>query len=198
MHNRRCVFRDNPDLNDTEFFEKVMGVIARLSEDGVLFELMSDESSAVTELHQIVYQAPEETGAELTLVRNLHDEICYVTISSKQSWVSRRARELFHEAIDCYTINELIASCSRRFFDAHLLIALGLLGRKPDSEMIKTIARGLDNALPRVRYCAARAAGITQWAAFVPDLEVMLKMETDADAREAAEHALEVCMRNAR
>ena len=37
-------------------------------------------------------------------------------------------------------INELIEQCQKRFFDARLLIALGLLGRKPDADMIKTIA----------------------------------------------------------
>ena len=198
MHNRRCVFRDNPDLNDPDFFEKVMSVIDKLKADGVSFELISDEASQVTKLHQIAYQAMNDVGAELTLVRNLHDEICYATMSSKQSWISKRARELFHETVSCYSINELIDVCSRRFFDPNMIIALGLLGRKPEAEMIKTISMNLDSALPKVRYCAARAAGITQWQAFVPDLEMTLKMETDPDDREAAEHALAVCMRNSR
>ena len=77
------------------------------------------------------------------------------------------------------------------------VIQIGIVP-KPEAEMIKTISMNLDSALPKVRYCAARAAGITQWQAFVPDLEMMLKMETDPDAREAAEHALAVCMRNSR
>lgn len=55
MHNRRCVFRDNPDLNDPDFFEKVMSVIDKLKADGVSFELISDEASQVTKLHQIAY-----------------------------------------------------------------------------------------------------------------------------------------------
>ena len=198
MHKRRCVFRDNPDLNDPEFFEKVMSVIDGLKTDGVSFELVSDESSEVTELHQVAYVAQNDVGAELTLVRNLRDEVCYATISSKQSWISKRARERFRDALPCYAIDELIEACSRRFFDANLLIALGLLGRKPETEMIKTISVNLDSPLPKVRYCAARAAGITQWQAFVPDLEVMLKMETDAEARQAAEHALASCLRDFR
>ncbi|MBR4985512.1 MAG: hypothetical protein IKY83_07225 [Proteobacteria bacterium] len=194
MHNRRSVFRDNPDPNDPEFFEKIMGVIQALAADGVHLELVSDEASQLTHLHQITWQSvDEELQTELSIVRDLHDEVCYATIKSKQSWISKRARELFNTQIDCYTINELIELCSRRFFDARLLICLGLLGRKPDAEMIRTIGAALDHDLPRARYCAARAAAITQWPAFVPDLEMMLKMETDPSAREMAEHALEVC-----
>lgn len=194
MHNRRSVFRDNPDPNDPEFFEKIMAVIQALAVDGVQLELVSDETSNLTHLHQITWQSvDEELQTELAIVRDLHDEVCYATIKSKQSWISRRARELFNTTIDCYTINELIEQCQKRFFDARLLIALGLLGRKPDAEMIKTIANGLDHDLPKARYCAARAAAITQWSAFVPDLEMMLKMETDPSAREMAEHALQVC-----
>ena len=194
MHHRRSVFRDNPDLNDPELFEKIMEVIHALAIDGVHLELISDEASQMTHLHQMMWQSvDEELQTELSVVQDLHDEVCYATIQSKQSWISKRARELFNSTIDCYTINELIESCSRRFFDSNLLIALGLLGRKPDAEMIKTIAAGLDHDLPKTRYCAARAAAITQWNAFVPDLEIMLKMETDPSAREMAEHALEVC-----
>ena len=194
MHNRRSVFRDNPDPNDPEFFEKIMSVIQKLAVDGVHLELVSDETSNLTHLHQMTWQSvDEELQTELAIVRDLHDEICYATIKSKQSWISKRARELFNTTIDCYTINELIEQCQKRFFDARLLIALGLLGRKPDADMIKTIANALDHDLPKARYCAARAAAITQWSAFVPDLEMMLKMETDPSAREMAEHALQVC-----
>lgn len=194
MHKRRCVFKDYPDTNDVEFFEKIMVVIRSLAEDGVALELMSDETSQVTELHQMTWQSPDEV-AELSIIRDFHDEICYASMSSKQSWISRRGRELFHATIPCYSIEELIQACSKRFFDAELLIALGLLGRKPDAEMIRTIAAALDHSSARVRYCAARAAGITQWSAFVPDLEMMLKMESDTNARQAAEHAFEVCSR---
>ncbi|MBQ9394397.1 MAG: HEAT repeat domain-containing protein [Proteobacteria bacterium] len=194
MHNRRSVFRDNPDPNDPVFFEKIMSVIQALAADGVHLELISDETSQMTHLHQITWQSvDEELQTELSIVRDLHDEVCYATIRSKQSWISKRARELFNTMIDCYTINELIELCSRRFFDSRLLICLGLLGRKPDADMIKTISTAIDHDLPRTRYCAARAAAITQWPAFLPDLEMMLKMETDPSAREMAEHALEVC-----
>ena len=194
MYKRRSVFRDNPDPNDPEFFEKIMAVIQALAVDGVHLELVSDETSNLTHLHQITWQSvDEELQTELAIVRDLHDEVCYATIQSKQSWISKRARELFWTMIDCYTINELIEQCRKRFFDARLLIALGLLGRKPEAEMIRTIAQALDHDLPKARYCAARAAAITQWPAFVPDLEMMLKMETDPEAREMAEHALMVC-----
>lgn len=196
MHNRRSVFRDNPDPNDPEFFEKIMSVIHQLEAEGIHLDLVSDETSNVTQLHQITWQSlDEELQTELSIVRDLHDEVCYATIKAKVSWISKRARELFNTTMDCYTINELIAQCQKRFFDARLLIALGLLGRKPDNEMIRTIASALDHDLPKARYCAARAAAITQWNAFVPDLEMMLKMETDPSAREMAEHALEVCSR---
>ncbi len=197
MHNRRAVFRDNPDPNNPEVFEKIMAVIHQLAQEGVPLELVSDETSEMTQLNQIMWQSVDESlQTELTIVHDLHDEICYATIKSKQSWISKRARELFHETMDCYTINELIELCQKRFFDARLLSALGLLGRKPDADMIKTIAAALDHDLPKARYCAARAAAITQWSAFVPDLEMMLKMETDPSAREIAEHALEVCSRS--
>lgn len=196
MHKRRSVFKNNPDPNDPVFFEKIMGVIAALDVDGVQLELVSDELSEVTKLHQITWRSKEEElQTELAIVRDLHDEVCYATISSKLSWISKRARELFNTMIDCYVINDLIEACHQRFFDANLLIALGLLGRKPDKDMIRTIAESLDHDMPKVRYCAARAAAITQWSAFVPDLEMMLKMETDPSAREMAEHALEVCER---
>lgn len=196
MNHRRCVFRNNPDPNEPEFFEKLMGVVQTLGQDGVGLELMSDETSNVTQLHQITWQATEEDlQTELSIVRDLHDEVCYATVMSKHAWIAKRAEELFTASIECYSIDELIAECQRRFFDATLLIALGLLGRKPDADIIKTISAALDHDSPRVRYCAARAAAITQWNAFVPDLEVMLKMETDANAREIAEHALSVCDR---
>ena len=196
MNHRRCVFRDNPDPNEAEFFEKLMQVIHTLGEDGVRLELMSDETSNVTKLHQMMWQATDdELQTELSIVRDLHDEVCYATIKSKHAWIVKRAEELFTTTIDCYQIDELITECQRRFFDATLLIALGLLGRKPDAEIIKTISAALDHDSPKVRYCAARAAAITQWNVFVPDLEVMLKMETDASAREIAEHALKVCER---
>ena len=39
MHNRRSVFRDNPDPNDPEFFEKIMAVIQQLESEGVHLEL---------------------------------------------------------------------------------------------------------------------------------------------------------------
>ena len=196
MHNRRSVFRDNPDPNDPEFFEKIMQVIQQLGTEGVALDLVSDETSVATQLHQIVWQSPDsEAQTELTIVRDLHDEVCYATIKAKLSWVSKRARELFNTTMDCYTINELIERCRKRFFDPRDLIALGLLGRKPEAEMIRTISAALDHDLPRARYCAARAAAITQWNAFVPDLEMMLKMETDPSAREMAEHALEACSR---
>ena len=198
MHNRRCVFKNNPDPNDSEFFEKIMQVIQQLQVDGVALELMSDETSEVTKLHQMTWLSPEELQTEVSIVRDLHDEICYATIKSKHAWIPKKAVELFEAAVECYTINELIEACQRRFFDATLLIALGLLGRKPDAEMIKTIAAALDHDLPKARYCAARAAAITQWNAFVPDLEMMLKMETDPSTREIGEHALEVCSRNPR
>lgn len=196
MNHRRCVFRDNPDPNEAEFFEKLMQVIQALGDDGVRLELMSDETSNVTQLHQMMWQATDdELQTELSIVRDLHDEVCYATIKSKHSWIVKRAEELFTSTIDCYQIDELITECQRRFYDATLLIALGLLGRKPDNDIIKTISAALDHDSPKVRYCAARAAAITQWNAFVPDLEVMLKMETDASAREIAEHALKVCER---
>ncbi len=197
MHKRRSVFKDNPDPNDPIVFEKIMSVITALGVDGIQLELVSDETSEVTMLHQITWKAKDdELQTELAIVRDLHDGVCYATISSKQSWISKRARELFNTTLDCYTINELIELCQKRFFDSNLLICLGLLGRKPDKDMIKTIAAGLDHDLAETRYCAARAAAITQWNAFVPDLEMMLKMETDLSAREMAEHALEVCERS--
>ncbi len=196
MHNRRSVFKYNPDPNEPEFFEKIMAVVQKLAEEGVHLELISDETSEMTHLHQITWQSvDEELQTELSIVRDLHDEVCYATIKSKQSWISKKARELFNTTMDCYTINELIELCQKRFFDANNLIALGLLGRKPEAEMIRTISKALDHDMPKVRYCAARAAAITQWNAFVPDLEMMLKMETDPSAREIAEHALEVCSR---
>ena len=196
MHHLRCVFKDNPDPNDPEFFEKLMAVIHGLETDGLHLELMSDESSEVTKLHQMMWQAADEDlQTELSIVRDLHDDICYATIKSKHAWIPKRAVELFESTIECYKADEIIAECQRRFFDANLLIALGLLGRKPDADFIKTISAALDHDSPRVRYCAARAAAITQWNVFVPDLEMMLKMETDASAREIAEHALKVCER---
>ena len=196
MNHRRCVFRDNPDPNEAEFFEKLMQVIQTLGQDGVRLELMSDETSNVTKLHTMTWQATDdELQTELSIVRDLHDEVCYATIKSKHAWIVKRAEELFTATIDCYQVDELITACQRRFFDATLLVALGLLGRKPDADIIKTISAALDHDSPKVRYCAARAAAITQWNAFVPDLEVMLKMETDASAREIAEHALKVCER---
>ena len=92
MHNRRSVFRDNPDPNDPEFFEKIMAVIQALAVDGVQLELVSDETSNLTHLHQITWQSvDEELQTELAIVRDLHDEVCYATIKSKQSWISRHA-----------------------------------------------------------------------------------------------------------
>ena len=57
MNHRRCVFRDNPDPNEPEFFEKIMGVIQALAQDGLVLELMSDETSNVTKLHQMTWQS---------------------------------------------------------------------------------------------------------------------------------------------
>ena len=196
MYKRRSVFKGYPNLDDPDFFENVMSVIQALAQDGIPLEMMSDETSEVTMLHQMTWNDPQDNATELALVRDLHDEICYATIQSKQSWISKRARELFNTRFECYTIDELVKACQRRFFEPNLLIALGLLGRKPDGEMIKTIAQALDHDLPKVRYCAARAAAFTQWSAFVPDLEMMLKMENDQTARDMAEHALQACLRH--
>ena len=118
MNHRRCVFRDNPDPNEAEFFEKLMQVIHTLGEDGVRLELMSDETSNVTKLHQMMWQATDdELQTELSIVRDLHDEVCYATIKSKHAWIVKRAEELFTTTIDCYQIDELITECQRRFFD---------------------------------------------------------------------------------
>lgn len=195
MHNRRSVFRNNPDPNDPDFFEKIMGVIQQLSNDGAHLDLISDETSEVTKLHQMTWVSDEELQTELCIVRDLHDEVCYATIKSKHAWIPKRAVELFETAIDCYNIPELVEICQKRFFDARLLIPLGLLARKYDADIVKTLAAALDHDLPKARYCAARAVAITQWSTFVPDLELMLKMETDPSAREIGEHALEVCSR---
>ncbi len=196
MQKRRCVFRDNPDPNDPEFFEKVMSVIQRLGSNGAELILMSDESSEVTQLHQITWQsANEELQTELSIVRDLHNEVCYATISSKQAWIVKEAETAFRETIDCYTIGELVDTCHGRFYDAQLLIALGLLARKPDADIIRTLSEALDHDLPRTRCCAARAIAFTQWSVFIPDLEIMLKMEDDPTARDMGERALEICER---
>ena len=196
MQKRRCVFRDNPDPNDPEFFEKIMVVIQKLGTNGAELVLMSDESSEVTKLHQSAWQsANEDLQTELTIVRDLLNEVCYATVSSKQAWVVKEAETAFKENIDCYTIEELVETCHGRFYDSRLLIALGLLARKPDAEIIRTLAEALDHDLPKTRYCAARAIAFTQWSVFIPDLELMLKMEDDVAAREMGERALAVCER---
>lgn len=200
MHRRRAVFKNYPDPDNPDFFEKISSVIQLLARDGVPLELISDESSRATMLHQITWQsddskAGEALQTELAVVRDMQNQICYASIDSKPSWISKKAREYFQQNIECYTINELIQACSRRFFQPELLIALGLLGRKPDADMIRTIQNALDHDNPRVRAAAARAAAITTWQAFIPDIEVMLKLESDPTARKIAEHALEICAR---
>lgn len=196
MYHQRCVFRDNPDPNDPEFFEKLMAVIHALEDDGVHLDLVSDETSHVTRLHQMTWQATdEELRTELSVVRDLHDDICYATIQSRHAWIVKRAMALFAANIATYQMEELLESCRGRFYDARDLIAIGLVAKKQDADVIRTIAEALDHDSPRQRYCAARAAAITQWSVFAPDLEMMLKMETDPAVREMAEHALKVCTR---
>ncbi|MCL2325283.1 MAG: HEAT repeat domain-containing protein [Proteobacteria bacterium] len=198
MHNRRCVFRDEPNPNDPVFFEAVMGVIHELGRQGLIFELMSDEESEPIRLHQITWQYAEDPQTEISLVHDLHNGVCYLTVQSKLGWLPRQVVSAFEAAIACYAIADLISACEQRFFEPYLLIALGLLARKPDPDIIRVLSKALDHSLTAVRYCASRAVAYTKWGAFVPDLEMLLKLEPDAGVREMAEHALSVCSRSFR
>lgn len=187
---RRCVFKNEAGPNDPVFFEKVMGVLEHLEQRGLGLELMSDEESVVTRLEQMTWQHRVDHTTELSLIKNLHYDLCYVSMQSKLAWIPKLVVSSFESVLECYTVPELLEAISGRFVEARLVFALGLLARKPDTALIAALVKALDNDLASVRYAAAHAVALTRWPVFVSDLELLLKMETDQDVQLMGEYAL--------